>query len=55
MSSDYNFKRRSNEEQFQINKKVLAKLDDCERNLDCSETDKAKENLAEGKNFRHYT
>ena len=47
--SDYKFKRRSNEEQFKINKKVLGKLDDCERNLDCSETDKAKENLAEGK------
>ena len=49
LSSDYKFKRRSNEEQFKINKKVLGKLDDCERNLDCSETDKAKENLAEGK------
>ena len=49
LSSDYKFKRRSNEEQFKINKKVLGKLDDCERNLDCSETDKARENLAEGK------
>ena len=49
LSSDYMFKRRSNEEQFKINKKVLGKLDDCERNLDCSQTDKAKENLAEGK------
>ena len=49
LSSDYKFKRCSNEEQFKINKKVLGMLDDCERNLDCSETDKAKENLAEGK------
>ena len=49
LSSDYKFKRRSNEEQFKINKKVLGKLDDCQRNLDYSETDKAKENLAEGK------
>ena len=49
LSSDYKFKRRSNEEQFKINKKVLGKLGDCERNLDCSETEKAKENLAEGK------
>ena len=49
LSSDYKFKGRSNEEQFKINKKVLGKLDDCKRNLDCSETDKAKENLAEGK------
>ena len=48
LSSDYKLKRRSNEEQFKINKKVLGKLHDCEKNLDCSETDKAKENLAEG-------
>ena len=41
LSSDYKFKRRSNEEQFKINKKVLRELEDCERNLDCSETDKA--------------
>ena len=49
LSSYFKFKRRSNEEQFKINKKELGKLEDCERNLDCSETNKAKENLAEGK------
>ena len=41
LSSDYKFKRRSNEEKFKLNKKVLGKLDDCERNLNCSETNKA--------------
>ena len=49
LSSDYKFKRRSNEEQFKLNKKVLGKLEDCESNLDLAELDKAKENLAEGK------
>ena len=49
LSSDYKFKRRSIEEQFKINKKVLGKLDDCERNLGCSKLDKGKENLTEGK------
>ena len=49
LSSDYKFKRRSNEEQFKVNKKVLGQLDDCERNLDLNEMDKARENLAEGK------
>ena len=49
LSSDYKFKRRLNEEQLKINKKVLGKLDGCERNLDCSELDKDKENLTEGK------
>ena len=42
LSSYFKFKRRSNEEQLKINKKVLGKLDDCERNLDCSELDKDK-------------
>ena len=37
LSSDYKYKRRSNEEQFKINENVLGKLDDCERTLDCSE------------------
>ena len=49
LSSDYKFKRRSNEEQFKLNKKVLWKIEDCESNLDLAELDKAKENLAEGK------
>ena len=49
LSSDYKFKRRSNEEQFKLNKKVLGKIEDCESNLDLAEFDKAKENLAEGK------
>ena len=49
LSSDYKFKRRSNEEQFKVNKKVIGKLDDCERNMDNSEIGKAKEKLTEGK------
>lgn len=49
LSSDYKFKRRSNEEQFKLNKKVLGKIEDCESNLDLAEFNKAKENLAEGK------
>ena len=48
LSSDYKFKRRSNEEQFKVNKNVLGKLDDCERNMEFSELDKAKGNLADG-------
>ena len=47
-SSEYKFKRRSNEEQFKVNKKVMRKLDDCERNFEQDEMDKAKESLAEG-------
>ena len=42
LSSYYKFKRRSNEEQFKINKKLLEKLDNCNGNLNCSETDKTK-------------
>ena len=49
LSSDYKFKRRSNEEQLKVNKKVIMKLDDCERNMVNSDIDIAKENLAEGK------
>ena len=53
LSSDYKFKRRSNEEQSKVNKKVIGKLDDCKRNMDLSEMDKAKENLAEGKTYSY--
>ena len=53
LSSDYKFKSRSNEEQFKVNKKVIGKLDDCGRNMDLSEMDKAKENLAEGKTYSY--
>ena len=41
LSSDYKFKRFSNEEQLKVNKKVIGKLDECERNMDNSEIDKA--------------
>lgn len=34
-----------------MNKKVIGKLDDCERNMNLSEFDKAKENLAEATNM----
>ena len=47
-SSDYKFKRKSNEEQYKVNKKVLEKIDDCDRNLTSSKVQEAKENLAEG-------
>lgn len=48
-SSDYKFKRKSNEEQYKVNNKVLDKIQDCDRNIDTSELSQAKENLAEGK------
>ena len=46
-SSDYKYKRKSNEEQYKVNKKVLEKIDDCDRNLTSSKVQEAKENLAE--------
>lgn len=50
-SSDYKFKRKSNEEQYKVNNKVLDKIQDCDRNIDTSELSQAKENLAEGKPY----
>ena len=50
-SSDYKFKRKSNEEQFKVNKKVMEKIDDCDRSLKESEIQQAKENLAEASNI----
>lgn len=47
-SNDYKFKRKSNEEQYKVNNKVISKIQDCERNIDSSEFSQAKENLAEG-------
>ena len=46
--SAYKFKRKSNEEQYKVNSKVLGKVQDCERNIDQAELSQAKENLAEG-------
>ena len=46
MSSDYTFKRKSNEEQFNVNNKVLDKMKDCERYIDQADLTQAKENLA---------
>ena len=50
-ASDYKFKRKSNEEQFKVNKKALKKIDDCDRNLSNANLQEAKENLAEGTFF----
>ena len=47
-SNDYKFKRKSNEERYKVNNKVIGKIQDCERNIDSSEISQAKENLAEG-------
>ena len=47
-SSDYKFKRKLNEEQNEVNKKVLEQIDRCDRNLTSSKVQEAKENLAEG-------
>ena len=46
-SLDYTFKRKSNEEQFKVNNKVLDKMQDCERYLDQANLTQAIENLAE--------
>ena len=43
------FKRKSNEEQFKQNAKVLCKLDDAEKSLEVRNVDKAKESVLEGK------
>ena len=53
-SSDYKFQRKSNEEQFKVHIKVMEKIDDCDRNLNESEIQQAKENLAEGTNVLLY-
>ena len=50
-ASDYKFKRKSNEEQFKVNKKALEKIDDCDRNLSNANLQEAKENLAEASNI----
>ena len=47
-SSDYKFKRKSNEEQFKLNNKVLDKMQDCERYIDQADLTQKKKNLAEG-------
>ena len=54
-SSDYKFKRKSNEEQYKVNKKVLEKIDDCDRNLTSSKVQEAKENLAEAQKVWFYS
>ena len=56
-SNDNKFKRKSNEEQYKVNIKVIVKIQDCERNIDSSEISQAKI-LAEGMlyfiNFNSY-
>ena len=47
------FKRKSNEEQYKMNSKVMLKLDEAEQMAD-SNAAKSKEKIIEGKNFIHY-
>ena len=43
------FKRKSNEEQFKVNSKVMLKLDEAEKSIESSNTEKTKEKIVEGK------
>ena len=43
------FKRKSNEEQFKQNTKVLCKLEEVEKSLENKNVEKGKENILEGK------
>ena len=43
------FKRKSNEEQFKVNSKVIIKLDEAEQSADSMNADKTKEKIIEGK------
>lgn len=48
-SGDYpKFKRKSNEEQFKQNVKVMFKLDEAEKSLEMNNVEKSKENILEG-------
>ena len=47
--NDYKFKRRSNEEQFKVNSKVMQKVQETSNCLQTDRLDEAKENLVEGK------
>ena len=46
-NSDYRFKRRSNEEQFKLNGKIIEKIKQGERNIEFEFLEEAKENLQE--------
>ena len=43
------FKRKSNEEQFKYNSKVICKLDEANENFDNLNIEKGKEKITEGK------
>ena len=45
------FKRKSNEEQFKHNAKVICKLDESTENIDALDVEKGKEKITEGKIF----
>ena len=48
-SGDYpKFKRKSNEEQFKQNAKVMFKLDEAEKSLELNNVEKSKESIVEG-------
>ncbi|MCG8046810.1 MAG: hypothetical protein N0E48_14445 [Candidatus Thiodiazotropha endolucinida] len=42
------FKRRSNEEQYKLNSKVMLKLDEAEKSVDVTNLEKTKEKITEG-------
>ena len=42
-------KRKSNEEQFKVNSKVMLNLDEAEISIESSNTEKIKEKIVEGK------
>ena len=39
------FKKKSNEEQYKLNKKVMVKLDEVEQSVDSANVDKVKEKM----------
>ena len=49
--NDYKFKRRSSEEQFKVNSKVMQKVQETSNCLQTDKIDEAKENLVEGIRF----
>ena len=48
------FKRKSNEEQFKHNAKVICKLDEATENIEALNVEKGKEKITEGKVFLFY-
>ena len=44
-----NLKKKGNVEQYKLNAKVMAKLDEAEQSVDSANADKVKEKIVEGK------